>query len=71
MSSGDVEISAMLDMLAGDSSDLVPAETMAIATIPELEKTVDTRRPEDTRPKHLRQVSHPTAPVEGKKKNKR
>jgi hypothetical protein len=28
----------MLDMLAGDSSDSVPAETMAVATIPELEK---------------------------------
>jgi hypothetical protein len=67
----DAEISAMLDMLAGDSSDSVPAETMAVATIPELEKTVDTQRPEGTRPKRLRQVSHPTAPAEGKKKKKR
>jgi hypothetical protein len=71
MSPGDTEISAMLDMLAGDSSDSVPAETMAIATIIEPEKTVDTRRPEGTRPKRLRQVSHPTAPTEGKKKKKR
>jgi hypothetical protein len=71
MSPGDAEISAMLDMLAGDSSDLVPAETMAVATIPEPEKTVDTRRPEGTRPKHLRQVSHPAAPAKGKKKKKR
>jgi hypothetical protein len=58
----------MLDMLAGDSSDSVPAETMAVATIPEPERTVDTRRPEGTRPKRLRQVSHPAAPAEGKKK---
>jgi hypothetical protein len=58
-------------MLAGDSSDSVPAETMAIATIPEPEKIVDTRRPEGTRSKRLRQVSHPTAPAEGKKKKKR
>jgi hypothetical protein len=54
MSPGDAEISAMLDMLAGDSSDSVPAETMAIATIPEPEKTLDTRRLEGTRPKRLR-----------------
>jgi hypothetical protein len=67
-SPGDAEINAMLDMLAGDSSDSVPAETMAVATIPELEKTVDTRRTEGTRPKRLRQVSHPTSPAEGKKK---
>jgi hypothetical protein len=68
---GDAEISAMLDMLAGDSSDSVPAKTMVVATIPELEKTVDTRRPEGTRPKCLHQVSHPTSPTEGKKKKKR
>jgi hypothetical protein len=67
----DVEISPMPDMLAGDYSDSVPAETMAVATIPELEKTVDTQKPEGIRPKRLRQVSHPTAPAEGKKKKKR
>jgi hypothetical protein len=71
MSPGDAEISAMLDMLAGDSSDSVPAETMAVATIPEPEKTVNTQRPDGTRPKRLRQASHPTAPVEGKKNKKR
>jgi hypothetical protein len=71
MSPGDAEISAMLDMLARDSSDSVPAETMVVAIIPEPEKTVDTRRPEGTRPKRLRQVSHPAAPAEGKKKKKR
>jgi hypothetical protein len=71
MSSGDAEISAMLDMGAGDSSDSVSAETMVVATIPEPEKIMDTRRPEGTRPKRLHQVSHPTAPAEGKKKKKR
>jgi hypothetical protein len=70
MSLGDAEISAMLDMLAGDSSVSVPAETMAVATILEPKKTVDTQRPEGTRPKRLRQVSHPTAPAKGKKKEK-
>jgi hypothetical protein len=71
MSPGDAEISAMLDMLAGDSSDSVPAETMVVATIPEPEKTVNTQRPDGTRPRRLRQASHPTASVEGKKKKKR
>jgi hypothetical protein len=71
MSPGDAEISAMLDMLAGDSSDSVPAETMAVETNPKPEKTADTRRPKGTHPKRLRQVSHPAAPAEGKKKKKR
>jgi hypothetical protein len=70
MSPGDAEISAMLDMLAGDSSNSVPAETMVVATIPEPEKIVDTRRPEGARPKRLHQVSHPADPVEGKKKKR-
>jgi hypothetical protein len=38
MSPSDAEISAMLDMLAEDSSDSVPIETMTIATIPEPKK---------------------------------
>jgi hypothetical protein len=38
MSPGDAEISAMLDMLARDSSDSVPTETMAVVTILEPEK---------------------------------
>ena len=71
MSPGDAEISAMLDMLAGDSSDSVPAETMAVETNPKPEKIADTQRPEGTHPKRLRQVSHPAAPTEGKKKKKR
>jgi hypothetical protein len=54
MSPGDAEISAMLDMLATDSSDSVPAETMDVATIPVPEKTVGTRSPEGSRPKRLR-----------------
>jgi hypothetical protein len=70
-SPGDAEMSVMLDMLAGDSSDSVPAKTMAVVTIPELEGTVDTRKLEGTRSKRLRQVSHPNVPAEGKKKKRR
>jgi hypothetical protein len=67
----DAEINVVLDMLAGESSDSAPAETMAVAVIPETVKTVDTRKPEGTRPKRLRQVSRPTAPAEEEKKKKR
>jgi hypothetical protein len=71
MSPGDAEISAMLDMLVEDSSDSVPVETMAVATIPEPEKTVNTQKLDGTRPKRLCQAGHPTAPAKGKKKKKR
>jgi hypothetical protein len=67
----DAEISAMLDMLAEDSSDLVPAETLVVAPIPEPGNTLDIQRSDSTRPKRPRQASHPTSPVEGKKKKKR
>jgi hypothetical protein len=71
VSPDDAEINVVLDMLAGESSDSDPAKTMVVAVIPETDKTVDTRKPEGTRPKRLRQVSRPTAPAEEKKKNKR
>jgi hypothetical protein len=67
----DAEISAMLDMLAEDSSNSVPAETIAVATIPEPGKTLNAQKSDSARPKRLRQASHPTAPTEGKKKKKR
>jgi hypothetical protein len=67
----DAEISAMLDMLAEDSSDSVPAETLAVAPIPEPGKTLDIQRSDSTRPKRLRPASHPASPAEGKKKKKR
>jgi hypothetical protein len=50
----DVEISAMLDMLAEDSSDAAPAETLATAPIPESGKTLDTQRSDSVRSKHPR-----------------
>jgi hypothetical protein len=67
----DAEISSMLDMLADDSSDSVPAETIAVATIPEPGKTLNVHKSDSARPKRLHQASHPTAPAEGKKKKKR
>jgi hypothetical protein len=40
----DAEISAMLDMLVEDSSDAAPAETLAVAPIPEAGKALDIQR---------------------------
>jgi hypothetical protein len=71
MSPDDVEMNAMLDMLAGESSDSGPTETMAIAAIPDLDKATNAQKPEGTRPKRRRQVSRPAAPAEEKKKKRR
>jgi hypothetical protein len=67
----DAEISAMLDMLAEDSSDSAPAETLAVAPIPESGKALNTQRSDSICPKHPRRTNHPTSPAEGKKKKKR
>jgi hypothetical protein len=67
----DAEISVMLDMLAEDSSDSVPAETISIATVPEPKNTLTAQKSDGACPKRLRPASHPTAPAEGKKKKKR
>jgi hypothetical protein len=67
----DAEISAMLDMLAEDSSDAAPAETLAVAPIPESRKALDTQRSDSVRLKCPHRANHPTSPAEGKKKKKR
>jgi hypothetical protein len=67
----DTEISAMLDMLAEDSSDAAPAETLAIAPLPEAGKALDIQRSDSVRPKRPRRATQPTSPAEGKKNKKR
>jgi hypothetical protein len=71
VSSNDAKIDVVLNMLDGETSDSVPAEIMVVMVIPELDKIVDTRKPEGIHPKRPRQVSHPIAPIEEKKKKKR
>jgi hypothetical protein len=66
----DAEISAMLDMLAEDSSDVAPAETLVVAPIPEAGKALDAQRSDNVRPKRSRQADQPTSPAEGQKKKK-
>jgi hypothetical protein len=67
----DAEISAMLDMLAEDSSDAAPAETLVVAPIPEAGKALDIQRSDSGRPKRSRRANQLTSPAEGKKKKKR
>jgi hypothetical protein len=67
----DAEISAMLDMLAEDSSDAALVETLLVASIPEADKDLDAQRSDSVRPKRSRQDNQPTSPAEGKKKKKR
>jgi hypothetical protein len=50
----DAEISAMLDMLAEDSSDAAPTETLAVAPILEAGKALDIQRPDSIRLKRPR-----------------
>jgi hypothetical protein len=67
----DTEIDVVLSMLAGESFDSTHAEPMAITVGQELNKTVETQKPEGTRPKRPCRVSRPTVPVEEKKKTKK
>jgi hypothetical protein len=67
----DAEISVMLDMLAEDSSDAAPAETLVVAPIPEAGKALDAQRSDSVRPKCFRRADQPTSPAEGQKKKKR
>jgi hypothetical protein len=47
----DAEISAMLDLLAEDSSDAAPAGALVVAPLPEADTTLDTQKPVSTRPR--------------------
>jgi hypothetical protein len=71
LNTSDAEISAMLDMLAEDSSDAAHAETLVVAPIPEVGKALDAQRSDNVRPKRSRRADQPTFPAEGQKKKKR
>jgi hypothetical protein len=58
-------------MLAEDSSDATPAETLVVASIPEAGKALDAQRSDSVRPKRSRRDNQPSSPAEGKKKKKR
>jgi hypothetical protein len=67
----DAEISAMLDMLAEDSSDAAPAETPVVAPLPEASEALEIQRPDSIHPKRPRRANQPVSPAEGQKKKKR
>jgi hypothetical protein len=67
----DAEISAMLDMLAEDSSDAAPARTLVVVPLPEAGTTLDIQRPVSVRPKRPCRANHLDSPADEQKKKKR
>jgi hypothetical protein len=67
----DAEISAMLDMLAKDSSDAAPAGTLVVAPLPEASKALDIQRHVSVRPKRPCRANQPASPADEQKKKKR
>jgi hypothetical protein len=66
----DAEISAMLDMLAEDSSDAAPAGTLVVAPLPEAGTTLDIQRPVSVRPKRPCRANQLDSPADEQKKEK-
>jgi hypothetical protein len=67
----DAEISAMLDMLAEDSSDAAPAGTSMMAPLPEAGKALDIQRSVSVRPKRPCRANQLDSPADEQKKKKR
>jgi hypothetical protein len=67
----DAEISAMLDLLAEDSSDAAPAGTLVVALLPEASTILDIQKPVSTRPRRPCRANQPYPSADGQKKKKR
>jgi hypothetical protein len=67
----DAEISAMLDMLAEDSSDAAPAGTLVVAPLPEAGITLDIQKPVSVRPRRPCRAHQLDSPADEQKKKKR
>jgi hypothetical protein len=67
----DAEISAMLDMLAKDSSDAAPAGTLAMVPLPKAGTTLDVQRPVSVRSKRPCRANQPDSPADEQKKKRR
>jgi hypothetical protein len=67
----DAEISAMLDLLAEDSSNAAPARTLVVAPLPEAGTTLDIQRPVSVRPKCPCRVNQPDSLADEKKRRLR
>jgi hypothetical protein len=67
----DAEISAMLDLLAEDSSDAAPSGTLVVAPLSETDTTLDIQRPVSVRPKRPCRANQPDPSADEQKKKKR
>jgi hypothetical protein len=67
----DAEISAMLDMLAEDSSDAAPAGTLVVAPLPEAGLTLDIQKPVSVLPRRPCRAHQLDSPADEQKKKKR
>jgi hypothetical protein len=67
----DAEISAMLDLLAEDSSDAAPAGALVVAPLPEADTNLDTHKPTSTRPRCPCRANQPDPSADEQKKKKR
>jgi hypothetical protein len=67
----DAEISAMLDMLAEDSSDAAPAGTLVVASLSEAGTTSDIQRLVSVRPKRPCRANQLDSPADEQKKKRR
>jgi hypothetical protein len=67
----DAEISAMLDLLAEDSSDAAPARTLVVAPLPETGTTLDIQKPASTRPRRPCRANQLDPSADEQKKKKR
>jgi hypothetical protein len=67
----DAEVSAMLDMLAEDSSGAAPAGTLVVAPLPETGTTLDIQRPVSARPKRPCRANQLDSHADEQKKKKR
>jgi hypothetical protein len=67
----DTEISAMLDLLAEDSSDAAPTGTLVVAPPPETDITLDIQKPVSTRPRRPSRANQLDPSADEPKKKKR
>jgi hypothetical protein len=67
----DAEISAMLDLLAKDSSDAAPAGTLVVAPPPEIDTTLDIQKPVSVRPRRPSRANQLDPPADEQKRKKR
>jgi hypothetical protein len=67
----DAEISAMLDLLAEDSSDAAPAGALVVAPPPETDTTLDIQKPVIVRPRRPSRANQLDPLVDEQKRKKR